>query len=445
MATLQNCVNANSGFTLLNTWNFGGGFSVNNSVAVSETSSVSWTLDSLTLNIGQTLATAVNIGNTTAPFSLNSLTSSIFSLENMNIVSGAGYNVNITGGSIVLIGANGSSFTDTTSLTIDTLNLLIGTSTATNLGIGNGTTGIYIAGILLQASIVGSINLSGTTGSSYSDVLSITEDAPTIAIAPTINTYYTLGNGTSGTIGAVVSDTLTITGNTQLTIDGASGATISIATGTASQLNLGWASCTIQIIAGKYDLQPSIEYTADAPLMNFGTSLVTTTINIGNASVTQISIDSGANVLIGVNTCTNLAFGNAATVTSLVGTQFQIATTVAFVADSNDLNLGTSVCTILNMGNANVSMSISALDMTILGTSTVQVDCSSVLSLGNADATTIQLSNPTATMTVDGTHLNIINLPTDTGTLAAPTHTPPAGYNYLCINTSTGVIAQFSA
>ncbi len=50
----------------------------------------------------------------------------------------------------------------------------------------------------------------------------------------------------------------------------------------------------------------------------------------------------------------------------------------------------------------------------------------------------------TTLLTLSGATVKMTGVATATGTVAVPTHTPPAGYNYLCID-AAGNIQQFAA
>jgi len=104
--------------------------------------------------------------------------------------------------------------------------------------------------------------------------------------------------------------------------------------------------------------------------------------------------------------------------------------------------------TLQNSGSGAIDITNYSNVVNIFGTGEVQLDTiggGGRVQFGAINATSIYISNSACATVFDGTSLDIVNVPVQTGTVAVPSHTPPAGYNYMAINSSTGHVIQFSA
>jgi hypothetical protein len=167
-------------------------------------------------------------------------------------------------------------------------------------------------------------------------------------------------------------------------------------------------------------------------LSEYNMALVATKTNPGSKST---GLDLFNVVFSGGDwTLTQIATGTITGVTSIGGGQplFPDQPSGETVIEFFSLEAGIGIE--LNLGFGSIQIQVdptAALNFTNASIDAV------TLNIGNTLANTINIGNSTTSA------INILEVPIGAVTLGPAMHIPPDGYNYLCINATTGTLAQF--
>jgi len=145
---------------------------------------------------------------------------------------------------------------------------------------------------------------------------------------------------------------------------------------------------------------------------------------------------AGTNLIVTMSTFTSLdgalLYVGATTATS---SMFLCNVTAPLSINSGN---GTSSWTVSGLLNLSASSGIHFSTTTDFSF-TASTNCTfNITSQYNATAATFSF-------TTTSNDIAMIGLPSLTGSVAAPTHVPPVGYSYVCINTGSGALAYFAA
>jgi hypothetical protein len=234
----------------------------------------------------------------------------------------------------------------------------------------------------------------------------ITEDGLGISLGQATAT--SIGIGWSGSNVTVDGSSIDFTAANNLLFNSNTGymqfeSGTTIAMQSVGDFGIGTSNGNIQIQAGGATNNVSLISSLSEVILQAATTLEMT-------ASSEADLDAPL-ILIGANVCTSLNFGNAATASTLVGTQWEAQLTTAFVEDAPSIQIGSSSNTIFQLGNVNTDLSISSAQTSILGQTYVDIDSAIEVQIATSDATILQIANPTTVTTFDATSLSLANLP----------------------------------